>query len=60
VARVQLVGLRRRSDEGVLLTLGRMLETAVLDGTHELGLQEEVLEAGGVDADVAPASEPAS
>ena len=35
-----------------------MLETTVLDGTHKLGFQEEVLEARGVDADVAPAKEP--
>jgi len=33
-------------------TFGRMLKAAVGDGLHELGTQEEVAEAGGVDADV--------
>ena len=30
-----------------------MLKTAVLDGTQELGLQQEILEPRGVDPDVA-------
>ena len=36
------------------LTLGRMLEAAVLDGALQLRLEEEVLEPGGVDANIAP------
>ena len=40
------------SNKTVLLTFGRVLETAVGHGEQELGLQEEVAEAGGVDAHV--------
>ena len=35
------------------LTLGGVLEAAVLDGAQQLGLEQEVLEATAVDADVA-------
>ena len=35
------------------LTLGGMLEAAVLDGAQQLGLEQEVLEAAAVDAHVA-------
>lgn len=34
------------------LTLRRMFETAIGDGANQLGLQKEVAETGGVDADV--------
>lgn len=37
----------------IRLTLGRMFEAAVRDSSHELVLQQEVAEAGGVNADVA-------
>lgn len=35
------------------LTLGRMLETAVGDGSYKLIFQQEIAETGGVDTDVA-------
>lgn len=37
----------------IRLTLGRMLETAVGDGSNELVLQQEIAETGGVNADIA-------
>lgn len=38
--------------DALLLDLGGVLETQVRDGAQELGLEEEVAEAGRVDADV--------
>ena len=35
------------------LAFGGVLESAVLDGPEQLGLEEEVAESGAVDADVA-------
>jgi len=39
---------------GARHTLGRVLETAVDDGLHQLGLEQEVPEAGAVDGHVRP------
>ena len=39
--------------DALVLDLGRVLEAAVHDGAAELGLEDEVPEARGVDADIA-------